>query len=52
MANENLSTSTCRNYTRAVHHAAESMDINTAVKNETIRFYLDMSAESKGLQIQ
>ena len=42
---ESLSTSTCSNYALAVCHAIESMDINTALKDETIRFYLDISCE-------
>ena len=44
---ENLSTSTCSNYALAVRHAIESMDINTALKDETIRFYLDISCEAQ-----
>jgi hypothetical protein len=44
---ENLSTSTCSNYALAFRHAIESMDINTALKDETIRFYLDISSEAQ-----
>ena len=44
---ENLSTSTSSNYALAVRHAIDSMDINDNIKDEAIRFYLDISAESQ-----
>ena len=44
---ENLSASTSSNYALAVRHAIDSMDINDNIKDEAIRFYLDISAESQ-----
>ena len=42
---ESLSTRTSRNYALAVRHTIESMDISDNIKDEAIRFYLDISAE-------
>ena len=46
----NLSTSTVGSYSIALRHAIQSMDITDSKKQEMIRFYLDIAAESQRIQ--